>query len=142
MTATRYIERIDEMGGMVEAIERGFPQKEIADASYALPAAGGRDEKTIVGVNKYEMDSTTTPGDPGRSAEVERRQLESLGRLKRERDGGGAETIEAFKAGVPRASENLLPLMLDAVRAYATVGEVCSALIPVFGTYARRPCFD
>jgi methylmalonyl-CoA mutase N-terminal domain/subunit len=135
--ALRYIERIDEMGGVIAAIERGFPQKEIADASYRYQRELDRNEKTIVGVNKYKMDDASKPEILRIGEEVEQRQVERLRRLREDRDAGRHRAaLDALRQGAERG-ENVLPLMLDAVRAYATVGEVCTALVPVYGTYTE-----
>jgi methylmalonyl-CoA mutase N-terminal domain/subunit len=133
--ALDYLRRIDEMGGVVAAIEKGFQQREIADAAYRYQAQIDRGIKTIVGVNKYRMDEVVTPDILRIHPEVEQAQLASLERLRRERD---AARFEGALAGLRQAAEdgdNLIPHMLEAVRAYATVGEVCQALVPVFGTY-------
>jgi methylmalonyl-CoA mutase N-terminal domain/subunit len=133
--ALDYIRRIDEMGGMVAAIERGFPQKEIADASYLYQQQGDDRSKTIVGVNRYTMEEDGRPETLKIGDEMERAQLERLARIKTERDNDEVETsLEALQRAA-KCDENLIPPMLRAVRAYASVGEVSAALVPVFGTY-------
>jgi len=133
--ARSYIERIDQMGGIIAAIERGFPQKEIADASYHYQRQVDSGEKTIVGVNKYVME------DPSRveilkiGHEVEDAQLARIRTIKAARDGA---RLKAGLEELRRAAEtdgNLIPPMLECVRAYGTVQEICDALVPVFGTY-------
>jgi len=133
--AHSYIERIDGMGGVVAAIENGFQQKEIAEAAYRYQAQVDGKAKAIIGVNKHEMDESVRVEvlkiDPG----VEPRQLAGLAQLRQERDGERVgQTIQALRHAA-ETGENLIPVMLDAVRAYATVGEICEALVPVFGTY-------
>jgi methylmalonyl-CoA mutase N-terminal domain/subunit len=133
--ARSYIERIDGMGGVVAAIENGFQQKEIAEAAYRYQAQVDGKAKAIIGVNKHEMDESIQVEvlkiDPG----VEPRQLAGLAQLRQERDGERVgQTIQALRHAAENG-ENLIPVMLDAVRAYATVGEICEALVPVFGTY-------
>ena len=133
--ALRYIERIDEMGGMIAAIERGFPQREIADASYRYQQLVDRGEKIVVGVNRYAMEEPGKPELLRIDERVEREQLERLARLRAERDGRLLERrLAALRRGAEER-ENLLPLMLDAVRAHGTVQEISQALVPVFGTY-------
>src|SRR5687767_12502533 len=134
-----YWDTIDRMGGMVEAIERGYPQKEIAEASYQFQQAVERREKIIVGVNDFVqtdekpleilyIDDTT--------ADL---QLQRLADLKRTRDADRVRrTLEALKAGA-RGTANTMPLLLDCVRAYATVGEMCDALREVWGEYEEVP---
>jgi methylmalonyl-CoA mutase N-terminal domain/subunit len=133
--ALAYIERIDAMGGVVAAIEQGFQQREIADAAYRYQTQVDQGSKTIVGVNKYRMDNDSAPDILKIHPEVERAQLAGLEQVRRERD---ATRFEHALGALRRAGEtgdNLIPPMLDAVRAYATIGEVCQALVPLFGTY-------
>jgi len=133
--ATDYIRKIDEMGGIVDAIDAGFPQKEIADAAYRYQRQVDEGSKTIVGVNKYVRDDEKRPELLRIGEEMERGQLERLRRVKAERDNDQVERCLDALAKAGRNGDNLIPLMLDAVRAYATVGEVCKSLVPVFGTY-------
>ena len=133
--AWAYIRRIDEMGGIVAAIERGFPQKEIADASYRYQRQVDQGTKTIVGVNKYVSADEAKLELLRIGPEIESRQIERLRRLRAERDSARVdETLQALALAAERG-DNVLPPMLDAVRAYASVGEICRSLIPVFGTY-------
>ncbi len=133
--ARAYIARIDELGGIVPAIEAGFPQREIADAAYRYQREVDSGKKTIVGVNKYVSEDGTRPEILKVEDAVERRQIDRLSRVRSGRDARAVrERLDALVAGAT-GEENLLPLMLDAVRAYATVGEICAALVPVFGTY-------
>lgn len=139
--AMDYIRRIDEMGGMVAAIETGFPQKEIADASYRYQRQVDDGVKTVVGVNRYVMEETRRPETLKIDPAVEREQLERLARVKSARDSA---ELSASLESLRRAAEdgsNLLPRMLRAVRAYATVGEICGSLTPVFGTYREVAVF-
>jgi len=137
--ALKYWDTIDGMGGMVEAIERGYPQKEIAEASYQFQQAVERGEKTIVGVNDF-VQSGDKPIEilyiDDTTAEL---QLQRLADLKRRRDNDRVQrTLDALKAGA-RGTANTMPLLLDCVRAYATVGEMCDALRDVWGEYEEIP---
>jgi methylmalonyl-CoA mutase N-terminal domain/subunit len=133
--ALNYIAKIDEMGGMIAAIEHGFPQQEIADAAYLYQQQIDQREKIIVGVNKYKMDDHVRIETLKISQDMEDTQVKSLQRIKADRDQAHVDrSLEKLKQAAG-TSQNLIPLMLDAVRGYATVGEVCSALIPVFGVY-------
>jgi len=133
--ALQYIDRIDEMGGIVAAIERGYPQKEIADAAYRYQQQVDSGEKTIVGVNRYAMGPEEAPKILEIGDDVEQRQLARLARVRAERDAARhTATLAALRDGAA-GEANLIPLMLEAVRAHASVGEVCRALIPVFGEY-------
>jgi len=133
--ALDYIERIDSMGGIIAAIERGYPQKEIADASYRYQQQTEDGTKTIVGVNKYVKDDTGKLEILRVDDSVGINQIARLAEVKAKRD---SDRLEAALSSLRKAAEgddNLIPLMLDAVRAHATVGEVCQALVPVFGLY-------
>jgi methylmalonyl-CoA mutase N-terminal domain/subunit len=132
--ANDYIRRIDEMGGMIPAIEAGFPQTEIAAASYRYQREVEDGERVIVGVNRFQSEDQRI--DVLRIGEAAaQRQEEKLAALRARRDNGGVErTLNALK----RAAEgtgNTMPFILDAVRAYATLGEICDALRDVFGVY-------
>src|SRR6266403_2259975 len=134
--ALDYFERIDSMGGMVEAVEKGFPQREIQESAYQYQKALERGDQTIVGVNKYAMkdESEQFPTlviDEG----VRRLQLNRLDRTRSTRDKGAVEkTLDALKIATQRG-ENTMPATIEAVRAYATLGEICSALRDVYGIY-------
>jgi methylmalonyl-CoA mutase, N-terminal domain len=144
--AFEYFRKLDAMGGMVKAIEHGFPQKEIAEASYAYQRAVEKKEKIIVGVNDYVIDETPQEilyiGDEARdqqTAKLEhlraRRSQEAVNRaLKALRVAATEEP--ATKPG-QLSSANTMPFILDCVRAYATVGEICAALRDVMGTYTE-----
>ncbi|MCP3979990.1 MAG: methylmalonyl-CoA mutase family protein [bacterium] len=132
--ALAYIDRIDELGGIIPAIETGFPQKEIADASYRYQRQVDGNEKTIVGVNRYEMEAGR-PDILKVEDAVEHAQLEQLAELKQKRDEAKVQECLAALRSKAATDENLIPLMLEAVREYATVGEVSGALVPEFGRY-------
>jgi len=135
----KYWDTIDRMGGMVEAIELGYPQKEIAEASYQFQQAVERRDKVIVGVNDFVQDEE----DPieilyidDRAAD---RQLARLDRVKKSRDNDQiARTLDSLRT-TARGSGNTMPAILDCVRAYATVGEMCDALRDVWGEYEEVP---
>jgi methylmalonyl-CoA mutase N-terminal domain/subunit len=133
--ALDYLRRIEEMGGVVAAIEEGFQQREIAEASYKYQGQVDSASKTIVGLNKYRSEDDTKPSLLRIDHKVEQAQLERLERLKDERDAPRVEAALRALALAADGQDNLIPLMLEAVRAYATIGEVCQALVPAFGTY-------
>jgi methylmalonyl-CoA mutase N-terminal domain/subunit len=137
--ALQYWDTIDRMGGMVEAIERGYPQKEIAEASYQFQQSVERREKVIVGVNDFVQ----TDEKPIEILYIDEstadRQLQRLADLKRSRDNDQVRrTLDALRAGA-KGSANTMPLLVDCVRAYATVGEMCDALREVWGEYEEVP---
>src|SRR5712671_7717554 len=129
-----YIEKIDAMGGMVRAIERSFPQREIADASYRYQVAIDRKEKIIVGVNDFV--TKEKPLDTLQIDEtVAARQAERLRKLRAERSSDEvARRLSALRKAA-QGTENLMPYLFDAVKSYATLGEICDAMREVFGTY-------
>ena len=129
-----YIRRIDGMGGMIEAIEQGFPQTEIANASYAYQRAVEAGDKIIVGVNAFQSeDHGIEILQIDRAAEEH--QVKKVTDLRQRRDNVEVQkTLDALRRAA-EGTENTMPRILDAVRAYATLGEICDALRSVFGTY-------
>jgi methylmalonyl-CoA mutase N-terminal domain/subunit len=132
--ANDYIRRIDEMGGMVPAIEAGFPQTEIAAASYRYQCEVESGERTIVGVNRFQ--SADQPIELLQIDETSaRHQREKLAALRARRDNDEVrKALDALKRAAEGA-ENTMPRLLDAVRAYCTLGEICDSLRAVFGAY-------
>ncbi|HEX2715479.1 MAG TPA: methylmalonyl-CoA mutase family protein, partial [Candidatus Acidoferrales bacterium] len=129
-----YIEKIDALGGMVAAIERSYPQREIAEASYRYQLAVDRKDKIIVGVNDYLAEEK--PIDILTIDEtVAARQAERLRKLRAERSGDEVRRRLAALRKAAEGSENLMPYILEAVKAYATLGEICDTMREVFGTY-------
>jgi methylmalonyl-CoA mutase N-terminal domain/subunit len=137
--ALDYFARIDAMGGMVDAIEQGFPQREIADASYRFQRAVDRREKIIVGVNDYVQDDDDEIEVLYIGGGAAQRQLASLEHLKASRDRGRVEDALARLRQAAGTTENLMPPIIEAVRAYATVGEMCDVLRDVWGEYEEVP---
>jgi methylmalonyl-CoA mutase N-terminal domain/subunit len=136
-----YFDKIDGFGGMIEAIEAGFPQREIQESAYQYQKAVERGEQTIVGVNKYRMEEEIHKTDILQIDEsVRDHQLERLQRVKQTRDNGAvANALDKLKKGA-QAGENLMPATIEAVKAYATVEEICTALRDVYGVY-EEPAF-
>ena len=136
-----YFEKIDGFGGMVEAVEAGFPQREIQESAYQYQKAVERGEQTIVGVNKYVMGEEPVPVDILQIDETVRdHQLERLDRVKSTRDSGAVENKLERLRHVANGNENTMPAIIDAVAAYATVEEICTALRDVYGIY-EEPVF-
>jgi methylmalonyl-CoA mutase N-terminal domain/subunit len=137
--ALAYFDTIDRMGGMVEAIERGYPQKEVAESAYRFQQAIEAREKIIVGVNGYVAENEPPIEILYIDESAAERQLVKLEALKKTRDNGRVtRALDALKAGA-RTDANTMPLLLDAVRAYATIGEMCDALREVWGEYEETP---
>jgi methylmalonyl-CoA mutase N-terminal domain/subunit len=129
-----YIERIDALGGMVAAVEQGFPQREIADAAYRYQMAVDAKEKIIVGVNEFAGEEK--PIEILQIDEsVRDRQAERLRRLRADRSNDEVKRRLAALRQAASGTENLMPFIYDAVKEYATLGEICNALRDVFGTY-------
>jgi methylmalonyl-CoA mutase N-terminal domain/subunit len=134
-----YWATIDGMGGMVEAIERGYPQKEIAEASYQFQQAVERREKVIVGVNDFVQEDEKPIETLYIDETTAEKQMARLEDLRRTRDNPlVARTLEALRE-TARGTGNTMPAILDCVRAYATVGEMCDALRDVWGEYEEVP---
>ncbi len=133
--ASDYIRRIDEMGGVVNAIEQGYIQREIESSAYRLGQSYETGERVVVGVNRFQSDKEPQLDLLRIDEAVTRRQVEKLADVKRRRDSARvAKALEAIGEAA-RGSENLMPHILEAVRAYATVGEICDTLRNVFGEY-------
>ena len=139
--ALEYFRKIDAMGGMVSAIEKGFPQREIQDSAYHYQKAVERGEQIIVGVNKYAMTGEVSEVPILVIDEsVRDHQLGRLENTRTSRDAGAvAIALDKLKLAAQR-NENTMPATIDAVRAYATLGEICSALRDVYGIY-EEPAF-
>jgi len=137
--AMAYFDQIDRMGGMVEAIEQGFPQREVAESSYRFQQAFERHDKVVVGVNDFVQ----AHEPPIRILYIDEgageRQLAKLQALRASRDTERVQQTLAAMKSAAAGTENLMPRILDAVRAYATLGEMCDALRDVWGEYEETP---
>jgi methylmalonyl-CoA mutase N-terminal domain/subunit len=133
--AWEYIERIDEMGGAVTAIEAGFQMDEIEQAAYEYTKSIDDDERVIVGVNKFTMDDEPEPKVFPVDPELEGNQIARLKRYKANRDSAAVESALATVKATAAGDDNLLYSMKDALRADATLGEISDALREVFGVY-------
>jgi len=137
-----YIEKIDQFGGMVEAIEAGFPQREIWDASYQFQRSVDSGEKVVVGVNAFKMEQEDPYDILYIDESVTGEQFENLNRIRRTRDAQRVEqTLQALRNAASDPNANTMPPLVDAVKAYATVGEISDALRDVFGTYQEPALF-
>ena len=136
--AYAYFDKLDAMGGMVNAIERGYPQKEISDASYQYARACEKKEKIIVGVNEFCMEEPKAPETLYIGESIEAEQVERLRHLRSIRSREMVEhALEAVRE-TARGTGNMVYPILEAVKAYATLGEICDAMRGVFGEY-REP---
>jgi methylmalonyl-CoA mutase N-terminal domain/subunit len=132
--AWEYIRKIDEMGGMVAAIERGYPQAEVAESAYSFQKKIDSGEKAIVGVNKYVTDHAPITIWKMRP-EIEERQLKRLQEVKRTRSDAKVKKCLKEIRKASEEVENLMPHIIDAVREYATIQEICDVWREVFGRY-------
>jgi methylmalonyl-CoA mutase N-terminal domain/subunit len=138
--AMEYIRKIDEMGGMLHAIEKGYPQKQIQDAAYDYQKSVESGDTAVVGVNRFQADEGTSHRKLLRvDSSVEQRQVEKLRKLRESRDNVAVkERLEGIRRGAKDEETNLMPLILDAVRVYATEGEICGVLREEFGEYVEN----
>jgi methylmalonyl-CoA mutase, N-terminal domain len=133
--ARNYINTIDELGGAAAAIEKGYIQREIQDSAYRYQKEIERNERVVVGVNRFQVEEEP-PKDLLRvDPAVRVSQIERLEKLKSERSNEKVKDILRDLRGAAGGKENLMPVILEAVRAYATLGEICDALRDVFGEY-------
>ncbi|MDY7018913.1 MAG: methylmalonyl-CoA mutase family protein [Chloroflexota bacterium] len=133
--AWNYIQKIDDMGGMLAAIEQGFPQKEIANAAYHYQKQIDENEKVVVGVNKYVVEGENPPQILKIDEEVEQRQFTRLEEIKRMRDNHKVvQTLNDLRSA-SKTDENLMPYVIEAVKEYATEQEICDIWREVFGDY-------
>jgi methylmalonyl-CoA mutase N-terminal domain/subunit len=139
--AYQYFRKIDELGGMVEAVKQGFPQREIADAAFELQTEIDSGRRIVVGVNAF------TEGHDGEleilriDPALERKQIERVKAVRGRRDSGAVERTLAELRTAAAGRSNLMPLLLDAARAHATEGEIVQALQQVWGDYREQPVF-
>jgi methylmalonyl-CoA mutase N-terminal domain/subunit len=140
--AYAYFARIDELGGMVDAVKQSFPQREIADAAFELQTEIDSGRRWLVGVNAYRHEDDgaipTLRIDPA----LERKQIERVRAVRARRDGAAVEReLGRLREAAARDGENLMPLLLDAARAHCTEGEIVRALQDVWGDYRETPVF-
>jgi methylmalonyl-CoA mutase N-terminal domain/subunit len=133
--AYKYFDRIEDMGGVVPAIENGYLQREIADASFDYQRRIDTHEQVIVGVNEYVMDEPIEIPILEMDPQGEQKQIDSLDELRRSRDNReAARTLQALEAAC-RNGQNVMPPLLDAVNAYCTLQEMADVMREVFGVY-------
>lgn len=139
--ARGYIVRIDEMGGMLTAIEKGFPQREIQQAAFEYQRAVEENRQVVVGVNKFHMDEETSIPILHIDPELEKAQVERVQAVRARRDAvKAAAALDAVETAA-RGSENVMPYILNAVECYCTVGEISDRLRTVFGEYQESVVF-
>ena len=140
--AYEYFAKIDELGGMTEAVKRGYPQREIADAAFELQREYDSGERKLIGVNSYkeggEGEIEILRIDPA----LERKQIDRVQGVRARRDGAAVEAaLTELKEAAAKDDHNLMPNLLDCARVHASEGEIVEALQTVFGTYTETPVF-
>jgi methylmalonyl-CoA mutase N-terminal domain/subunit len=133
--AWTYLDEIESLGGTLAAIEKGFQQREIQEAAYRVQRAIDTGDQIVVGVNRFTDDEVTTPPTQRIDPEGERRQVERVRRVRAERSAEGWTAAMDELERVARADGNLMPAILEAVRAYATVGEISDRLRVAWGEH-------
>ncbi len=135
--AREYLERIEAMGGMLVAVEKGYVQREIEQAAFEFQRGVERGQQVVVGVNRFEASPTNFVGVPVLriDPEIEQGQVERLRRMRARRDAARAQAALRRLEEAARTEENLMPLILEAVEAFATVGEISDTLRRIFGEY-------
>ncbi len=138
LKAKEYIQKIDALGGMIKAIEEGYVQKEIANSAYTYQKEVESKERIIVGVNQFTTDESLVCDLLRVNAEVEKLQKQKLDKIKHERDSTVTEKTLSKLKKAAEGTENLIPPVLEAVKAYATLGEIADVLRGVFGEYREQ----
>jgi methylmalonyl-CoA mutase N-terminal domain/subunit len=136
-----YFRRIDQLGGMVEAIKQNFPQREIADASFRYQEEVDEGKRIVVGVNRYEVLDDPSLEILRIDPELEGKQIGRIQAVRARRDGQAVEAALAELKAAADGDVNLMEPLLDCARAQATEGEIVEALQTVFGTYTETPVF-
>jgi len=140
--AYQYFAKIDELGGMVEAVKRNYPQREIADAAYELQAEIDAGERIVVGVNAHTEEGDESTELLRIDPQLEQKQLGRLQLVRAARDGGAVErSLTVLREQAARVDCNLMEALLDCARAHASEGEIVESLQQVFGTYTESPVF-
>jgi methylmalonyl-CoA mutase N-terminal domain/subunit len=140
--AYEYFERIRKLGGVIPAIEENFFQREIADASFRYQSELEAKQRIIVGVNRYEAEEETPIELLRVDPALERKQIERVQAVRARRDSPEVEAaLSRLKGGAAQEGVNLMPPIVDASRAYVTMGEMCDALREVWGVWTETPVF-
>jgi methylmalonyl-CoA mutase N-terminal domain/subunit len=139
--ATKYIDKIDELGGAVTAIEKGYMQREIVESAYRHQQQVESKEKIVVGLNQYATEDKTPIKTLRVNPAVEKKQIAQIATLRRKRNTQKVRTVLDRLHHASEHEENLMPVMIEAVRNYATLGEICDVLREVYGVYRAPTVF-
>ncbi|MFA7097750.1 MAG: methylmalonyl-CoA mutase family protein, partial [Gammaproteobacteria bacterium] len=134
-TAEEYLKKIDDLGGAVVAIEQGYIQQEIQNSAYTWQQEIEKGERIVIGVNKFTMKEPSPKGLLRVDPKVGAMQIQKITKLKAKRDQNAVDEVLIKLKSAAESDTNLMPLILDAVKAYATLGEICDVLRDVFGEY-------
>ncbi len=135
--ASEYIRKIDEMGGAVRAVESGFIEEEIQEAAYSFQKDIESGDRVIVGVNRFQIEEKLPSGLLRVDPAVHEQQIKQLEAVRQRRDSSAVENALAKLKEAAQGPNNLMPLILDAVKKEATLGEICDVLRGVFGEYTH-----
>jgi methylmalonyl-CoA mutase N-terminal domain/subunit len=136
LEAWQYIDRIEALGGMIPSILKGYVQKQIQEAAFRTQKDVEKGERVVVGINKFQMEDKKPQNLLRVDPAIRRLQMEKLSRVKERRDTSRVqETLEQLREGAKQSNVNLLPLILEAVNQYATLGEICRLLREQFGEH-------
>ncbi|MGH2349680.1 MAG: methylmalonyl-CoA mutase family protein, partial [bacterium] len=133
--AAALIRQVEEAGGVLAAVEAGLIQRQIAESAYRESRLIESGDQVVVGVNRFQVEEAVHPELMRMSSEIQQRQLARLSRVRRERDGDAVERAIRRLRRAAGGTENVMPHILEAVKAYATIGEICDTLRSVFGVY-------
>jgi methylmalonyl-CoA mutase N-terminal domain/subunit len=136
--AEDYINKIDAMGGMIGAIENGYVQTEIQNAAYKFEKEMESSKKIVVGINKFQSGEDEEPELLKIEMKVQEEQIKFLSKIKNERSSKEVDSTLSSLKKAAGTDQNLIPLIIDAVKAYASVGEICNTLREVFGEYKEQ----
>jgi len=139
--ARKYIEKIEEMGGAVTAIEKGYMQREIVESAYRVQREVEAKDRVIVGLNQFKTQEQTPIKTLRFHPAVERKQVEQLQLLKRKRDNKKVNATLDLLRKTAEHGDNLMPTFIKAVREYVTLGEICNVLRQVYGEYKAPTVF-
>lgn len=131
--AQRYLDKIEDLGGALKAIEMGFQQREIQEASYKVQMSIDKGERIVVGVNQFTTDDDQRPEILRPRAEVVKRQIDRLNKVRAERDNAKVEQMLRLLEDAAKSDANLMPVIIECVENYMTIGEICHVLRGVFG---------
>src|SRR5206468_12617696 len=138
---TEYLRKIESLGGMLVAIEAGWVQSEIQDAAYGYQLSIEQKERIVVGVNEFELDEDAEISLHAADPALEAAQIKSLSEMRANRDDRRVRTVLEQLETAVQGSENLMPHIIEAVEAYATIGEISDAFRKVHGEYKEAMAF-